>query len=252
MASNFNPRELKEYAANPEPLSIGPSTLLRYTSTTVTVFDKWPKAKYHFLVLPRIDYKDPARTPFALYDLRALLSLGKEEARVILEELEVESKAVEEMIRDEMRKSYGEGVEWQVMKGFHAIQSMVHIHLHIISSDFISPTLKIKKHWNSFNPKHGFFLHLKDVLGWLDLPEAGLQEHIRLTSQSGPLLKDTMTCWKCHLSFWNVPKLKDHLQMHFDIELASLKKEQKRKQIDLTQEDSKGEAKKAQKMRKQA
>jgi aprataxin len=28
--------------------------------------------------------------------------------------------------------------------------------------------MKTKKHYNSFHPKHGFFLHLDDVLSWLD------------------------------------------------------------------------------------
>lgn len=38
-----------------------------------------------------------------------------------------------------------------------------HLHLHVISSDLISPSLKNKKHYQSFNPKLGFFLHLEDV-----------------------------------------------------------------------------------------
>ena len=31
------------------------------------------------------------------------------------------------------------------------IPSMAQVHMHVISQDFISPCLKTKKHWNSFN-----------------------------------------------------------------------------------------------------
>lgn len=40
-----------------------------------------------------------------------------------------------------------------------------HLHLHVISSDLISPSLKTKKHYNSFNPKLGFFIPLEDADG---------------------------------------------------------------------------------------
>lgn len=44
--------------------------------------------------------------------------------------------------------------------GYHAEPSMQQVHLHVISTDFNSPSLKTKKHWNSFNtayfvPHHG-------------------------------------------------------------------------------------------------
>ena len=31
---------------------------------------------------------------------------------------------------------------------------MAQIHLHVISQDFDSPSLKTKKHWNSYNTKY--------------------------------------------------------------------------------------------------
>lgn len=37
--------------------------------------------------------------------------------------------------------------------GYHAEPSMLHLHLHVISTDFHSPTLKTPRHWNSFNTK---------------------------------------------------------------------------------------------------
>ncbi len=43
-----------------------------------------------------------------------------------------------------------------------------HLHLHVISADLCTPTMKVKKHYNSFHPKLGFFLSLDDVLSWFD------------------------------------------------------------------------------------
>lgn len=52
-----------------------------------------------------------------------------------------------------------------------SIQSLDYIHLHIISDDLVSEKLKNKKHYNSFHPSLGFFLHLDSVIGWFDLPD---------------------------------------------------------------------------------
>lgn len=35
--------------------------------------------------------------------------------------------------------------------GYHASPSMQRLHLHVVSNDFESPSLKTKIHWNSFN-----------------------------------------------------------------------------------------------------
>ena len=48
------------------------------------------------------------------------------------------------------------------------IYSPRHLHLHVLSADLYSPRMKLKKHYNSFHPKLGFFLHLSDVLSWFD------------------------------------------------------------------------------------
>lgn len=61
-----------------------------------------------------------------------------------------------------MRKT--DGFAWPVHVGFHANESMRHVHCHVISSDLISPKLQNKKHFNSFHPGLGFFLHLDAVI----------------------------------------------------------------------------------------
>ena len=37
-----------------------------------------------------------------------------------------------------------------------------------MSTDFREKALKTKRHLNSFHPKLGFFIHLEDVLSWLE------------------------------------------------------------------------------------
>lgn len=37
-----------------------------------------------------------------------------------------------------------------------------------MTGDLISDSMKNKRHYNSFHPKRGFFLHLDDVLSWFE------------------------------------------------------------------------------------
>lgn len=48
--------------------------------------------------------------------------------------------------------------------GFHAKPSMDHLHLHVVSTDFVSTFMKTKKHWNSFNTEHFLDLPGKIIL----------------------------------------------------------------------------------------
>lgn len=68
------------------------------------------------------------------------------------------------------------GFSWPIRVGFHGSESMKHLHLHVISSDLISTALKNKKHYNSFHPKLGYFLHLDQVIAEV---EAGLSNAVR-------------------------------------------------------------------------
>lgn len=43
-----------------------------------------------------------------------------------------------------------------------------HLHLHVLSADLVSERMKNKKHYNSFHPSLGFFLHIDDVLSWFE------------------------------------------------------------------------------------
>ena len=43
-----------------------------------------------------------------------------------------------------------------------------HLHLHVISADLRSDKMKNKKHYNSFHPKLGFFIHFDEVMSWFE------------------------------------------------------------------------------------
>ncbi|KAG5979396.1 hypothetical protein E4U55_005204 [Claviceps digitariae] len=100
------------------------------------------------------------------------------------------------------------GRDWQaeVITGVHAVPSMTHLHIHVLSRDMHSPAMKHRKHYNSFTT--GF---LVDVM---DFP---LREDMQteLHSRSG-LLDSELRCWRCGRGFGNRFKmLKEHLEEEF-------------------------------------
>ena len=132
-----------------------------------------------------------------LEDLRSLLRSPEGMRQKVLDALAETAKEVEEMVRDEMMKT--EGLEWAINIGFHSIPSMKwvdiitcfdtrkstdlqrrHVHLHVISDDLISPSLKTKKHVNSFRPDLNFFIRLDEVQKWSD-EEESIDDHIRVS-----------------------------------------------------------------------
>ncbi|KAG8807915.1 hypothetical protein FRC17_004206 [Serendipita sp. 399] len=193
------------------------------------------KAKFHFLVMPRLlEGMDAAK----YRNLRSLLQWDRARAKETILGLRRDSEQVIEDIEDEMIRLYG--FKWKVLipspfiwTGFHAAPSMDHLHMHIISSDLVSPSLKNKKHYNSFHPKLGFFLHLDDVLEWFDGDESYYQSMSRLpSSKYEPLLKEDLKCWRCYASQKNIPTLKDHLQFEWDRERERAMLHQKRKRVE--------------------
>lgn len=46
--------------------------------------------------------------------------------------------------------------------GYHSAPSMQRLHVHVISNDFVSTSLKTKTHWNSFNTD--FFWNIQGLL----------------------------------------------------------------------------------------
>ncbi|GAA6007033.1 hypothetical protein JCM10207_009177 [Rhodosporidiobolus poonsookiae] len=174
---------------------------------TLTIFDGYEKAKYHFLVMPRDPFPLEKGGTVPSSHLESLTKLLQSEHKLeVLKALQKQAEEVKEMIEDEMQKE--EGWTWGVQIGFHAVESMRHVHLHVISSDLISPKLKNKKHYNSFNPDAGFFLHLSDIIEGVEQGSLRLQPPKTYEA----LLKDDLVSIYTNATFPNIPKLKAHLE----------------------------------------
>lgn len=116
-----------------------PKNIVQEDDTVVTITDKYPKANFHFLVLPKEN----------ISSLKSVTSKHKD----LLKHME---KVGEKLAKEDKYK----GRTFRF--GYHAEASMFRLHLHVISDDMDSKCLKTKKHWNSFTTS--FFLDSKGLL----------------------------------------------------------------------------------------
>ncbi|KAH9066436.1 HIT-like domain-containing protein [Lactarius vividus] len=209
---------LRTYAklSDPSITALPPTVYFSHTEHTLTIFDAYPKALFHFLVLPRLSNDERSSD---LTDLRTLLrrhASGDARAEETLRMLADEAARLRGVIEEEMQARYG--FAWDVWVGFHAVPSMEHLHLHVISSDLTAPALKTKRHYNSFSPRAGFFVPLAEVRTWFnDAAAPQLAKVRRLAPEEyEPRLKYALECFRCDEPAKNMPALKKHLQDEFD------------------------------------
>ncbi|XP_027714869.1 aprataxin isoform X1 [Vombatus ursinus] len=151
----------------------------------VVINDKYPKARHHWLVLPWIS-------------LSTLKNLNQQHEELLKHMHAIGEKMIEECV---------DSKHLQFRLGYHAVPSMSHVHLHVISQDFDSPCLKNKKHWNSFNTD--YFIESQDVIKMI-------QKDGKVTVPEGTsdLLKLPLRCHICKEQQPTIPQLKDHLRKH--------------------------------------
>ncbi|XP_054897203.1 aprataxin isoform X2 [Poeciliopsis prolifica] len=152
----------------------------------VVITDKYPKARYHWLVLP-------------WQSIPSLKALRGEHCDLL--------KHMQQ-VADRMIQQCPDSSTLRFRSGYHAIPSMSHIHLHVISQDFDSPCLKNKKHWNSFTTE--YFIDSDDVIQMLET-----SGKVTVKEGSSELLKLPLRCHVCHKEFPTIPSLKEHLKSHF-------------------------------------
>uniref|UniRef100_A0A6I8PAK8 Aprataxin n=1 Tax=Ornithorhynchus anatinus TaxID=9258 RepID=A0A6I8PAK8_ORNAN len=152
----------------------------------VVIKDKYPKARNHWLVLP-------------WESIASLRAVTREHLELLKHMQAVGKKLTQDCIDSD---------RLQFRMGYHAIPSMSHIHLHVISQDFDSPWLKNKKHWNSFNTK--YFLESQDVIEMV-------RRDGKVTVQDGTseFLKLPLRCHVCKQQQSTIPELKEHLKKHW-------------------------------------
>ena len=94
--------------------------------------------------------------------------------------------------------------------GFHSAPSMRQLHLHVISRDYDSPSLKNKKHWNSFTTP--FFLDVDWVLDQFESMNNPNQQYLEYDVEAKEaLLKEEMRCPKCRAMLPRMPDVKSHV-----------------------------------------
>ncbi|XP_062210916.1 transcription factor bHLH140 [Phragmites australis] len=173
---------LYELAMHPEKYKNSDS-ILEISSEFVVLKDLYPKAKKHVLVISRTNGLDS-------------LADAKKEHLPLL------------------RRMYSTGVKWAqkfleedaslvFRLGYHSVPSMRQLHLHIISQDFNSASLKNKKHWNSFTTV--FFRDSVDVIEEIE------QHGSAITSSDDKVLAMELRCHRCRSAHPNIPKLKSHI-----------------------------------------
>lgn len=111
-----------------------PDLFIKSDDLVNVIKDKYPKAKYHYLILPK-------------EDISSLKSATAQHSS-LLEHMEKVGLDVANEI-----------TETKFKLGYHAEASMARLHLHVISEDMNSDCLKTKKHWNSFTTD--FFINSK-------------------------------------------------------------------------------------------
>ncbi|KAI7811018.1 aprataxin isoform X1 [Triplophysa rosa] len=151
----------------------------------VVIKDKYPKARYHWLVLP--------------WDSISSLKVLRSEHCDLLQHMQ--------HVGDRMVQQCPDAQKLRFRLGYHAIPSMSHVHMHVISQDFDSPCLKNKKHWNSFTTE--YFIESQDVIAMLEA-----DGKVTVKESTNELLKRPLRCHVCHKEQSTIPKLKDHLSTH--------------------------------------
>ncbi|KAJ3350390.1 hypothetical protein GGF32_004871 [Allomyces javanicus] len=168
-----------------------------FSADHVVVFDQFPKSKVHLLVMPRARVGPRGKYLASVEDLDP----GNEAHVQIVEHLTNVCDAVEQAMRTKHPQ-----LEFRV--GVHSVPSMRHLHVHIISQDFISDRLKTKQHWNSFTSD--FFVPWECIKATL---AAGQRVKMDKTAAE-VLLKRPLACHKCAKAARTMPELKKHLETH--------------------------------------
>lgn len=219
--SIFSRRDgLSEYTSHPE--TYPPTIVIFHNPDFVAIHDLYPKSSVHMLLLPRS--KDHTLLhPFdAFDDLEFLAQCRKEAARLKtiaakeLQRLYGRYSALDapreavlngdvELAADE-ELPIGRNWEKEIVVGLHAVPSMTHLHIHVLSVDRVSECMKHRKHYNSFATR--FFVPLDDF----PLAE---DDQRRSPGKEGFLGKD-LKCWRCGEGFrGKFAKLKEHLDEEF-------------------------------------
>ncbi|EJP69951.1 HIT domain-containing protein [Beauveria bassiana ARSEF 2860] len=217
-----------------EPSAFPASVVVAHDADFVVIRDKFPKATVHTLILPRSSAINLLHPFDALADPTLLADVRVQVARtraLVAAELQRQlgrfsrAEAARQAVLDgeeaavqgqgggggggggEMMLPPGRDWAAEVICGVHAVPSMSHVHVHVLSRDMHSHKMKHRKHYNSFVTP--FLVDIDDFPLAEDDPR-------RDTRREGYLNWD-LRCWRCERNFGNkFAQLKDHLEQEFD------------------------------------
>jgi aprataxin len=237
-----NKNMLNQYIINPGNHD---DDILLVTEDVVIIFDKYPKAKFHLLIIPKTEFWDinqiAEARPKDTEKLLKMHKLGKKVFSIIVNKLsmitcnnDLKLKSNKELFAKEFIDSFdsknltaavddfaSDLSPTQLKLGYHSVPSLHPLHLHLMSNDLESPCLKTKRHWNSFTTS--FFIDSSKVENDL------LSGHHSIASKTDTgtgtdtgiaawltsmedLLKEDMRCPHCGVILKNIPTVKQHQQ----------------------------------------
>lgn len=192
----YNRRILYDYIISPSRFEV---EIFCETDEMVCIYDAYPKASLHLLILPK--------QKFYLCDsIHEIKTQDKEKIKSIhdLAENIVNSKCIQSKL-DEIEAALS--FRPRIKCGFHGIPSLDLLHLHIISDDLVSEKLKSKRHYNSFTTD--CFITIENLMKWL---ENGFNAKDKISiSDLEVQEKQDICCHKCRMKIKGMPSLKDHL-----------------------------------------
>ena len=184
---------LRPYADSP---SLFPATVYLLTRNFVVIYDRYPKASRHVLILPRDGYIDAPM---------GVRQLGPEH-RDRVQEMHSLAQAIAAAWSAEAEAA-GEGT-LKCLIGYHATPSLHTLHLHVLTADLDSPALKKKIHWNSFTTP--FFVPAALVDSQIGQPQ-GCRE-MALAAAACEEHDGPMRCPLCKSIHSTIPAMKSHYQ----------------------------------------
>ena len=113
-----NLRVLRQYART-DPVKLPATVLFTHNERNLVIYDAYPKAIFHFLILPRPSER---LSVLDLSSLRSLIKKDRDLALEVLQSLRTQAETLKGEIHTEMLERYG--FTWPIHCGFHAIPSM--------------------------------------------------------------------------------------------------------------------------------
>lgn len=191
----------------------------------VAIQDRYPKSKVHTLLLPRGDvnmlhpleaFKDADFLAATKLKAAELKSIVAKELRRKFGRFSKQDQAREQILNGEVDLADGEelpaGRDWEseVEVGIHLHPSMNHLHIHVLSRDNHSGSMKTRQHYNSFNTP--FFVKLDEF----PLEEED-PRRLENWKRCEKYLERDFKCWRCGKNFGrSMARLKEHLKDEFE------------------------------------